>query len=149
MLLLTGVLFLLAGCASLTEIPVVDCAPDVIHTPLVKDEQEAREVIQSMPEIIGGLRALQQKIRYPEYARAVKAEGRVVVGFVVNKEGHVENAVVVKCRCSGVECAGSGLDKEALRVVRGARFRPGTKNGEPVSVRMELPITFGLRDWFK
>ena len=97
------------------------------------------EVVEDMPEPIGGLAALQAEVRYPQLARRAGIEGRVYVQFIVDEEGRVQNAQVVR----GV---GSGLDEEALRIVQQARFRPGRQSGEVVKVRMNLPITFQLNE---
>lgn len=91
----------------------------------------------TMPELIGGLQSLQQRIRYPESARAAGIEGRVMVQLSVDKSGAVSEAEIVR----GV---GYGLDEEALRVARMATFIPGAVNGEPTEVKLSLPFTFQL-----
>ena len=90
-----------------------------------------------MPELIGGLSGLAQKIRYPEVAKQAGVEGRVLVQFIVDENGVVSQAKVVR----GI---GAGCDKEALRVIREARFRPGKQYGKAVKIKMTLPITFRL-----
>ena len=94
-------------------------------------------VVEEMPELIGGLAQLQQEIRYPEKARQAGIEGRVYVQFIVNEQGDVEDAKVIR----GI---GGGADEEALRVVRQANFEPGYQRGEPVRVQYSLPIFFQL-----
>ena len=105
-------------------------------------------ILASMPELIGGTRSLYQIIRYPWSARMNGIQGVVMLSFVVNEQGRVEQAVVEK----GI---GGGCDKEALRVIRQARFKPGiqvelTPDGnfilKPVKVQMSFPITFKLRE---
>lgn len=93
--------------------------------------------VEQMPELVGGLEALQRTLIYPEMARAAGIEGRVFVQFVINPDGTVRNAEVVR----GV---GAGLDEAALNAVRQARFIPGRQGGIPVAVRFSLPITFRL-----
>ncbi|MDZ7660681.1 TonB family protein [Fodinibius sp.] len=93
--------------------------------------------VENMPELVGGLGSLQKMINYPEEAREAGAEGRVIVQFIVDKNGNVVNPTIVK----GVE---ESLDNEALRVVKQANFTPGTQRGEPVRVQYSLPITFKL-----
>lgn len=93
--------------------------------------------VEQMPHLMGGLEGLQQKIKYPEEASKAGIEGRVIVKFIVTKEGKVENPEILK----GV---GSGLDEEALRVVKQAKFKPGTRYGEPVRVQYSLPISYKL-----
>ena len=100
-------------------------------------EPEVFVAVENMPELIGGIGGLQQKINYPEMARKAGVEGRVIVQFEVTKEGNVANPRILQ----GI---GAGCDKEALRVVREAKFKPGKQRGKPVRVKMSLPITFSL-----
>lgn len=93
---------------------------------------------QVMPELLGGLAALQRKIRYPELAKKAGIEGRVTVQFIVDEEGYVRDAVVIR----GI---GGGCDEEALRAVQQARFKPGMQRSRAVPVKMSLPITFRLK----
>ncbi|WP_456426909.1 energy transducer TonB [Rhodocaloribacter sp.] len=101
-------------------------------------EPEIFVVVEEMPVLIGGLKGLQAKIRYPELAKKAGVQGRVIVQFVVNEQGDVENATVIR----GI---GGGADEEALRVISAAKFKPGKQRGRPVKVRMSLPILFKLR----
>lgn len=96
-------------------------------------------VVEEMPQLIGGMAALQSKVEYPEMARRAGIEGRVTVQFIVNENGDVENAKVVR----GI---GGGADEEALRVVREAKFEPGMQRGKAVRVRYALSINFRLED---
>ncbi|MDX1618415.1 MAG: energy transducer TonB [Balneolaceae bacterium] len=110
--------------------------------PSKEEEQEDEEenffvVVEEMPELIGGLVELQKKINYPEKARHAQIEGRVIIQFIVNEKGEVENPRVVR----GI---GGGCDKEALRVVKNAKFKPGRQRGIPVRVQYSLPIIFRL-----
>ena len=111
--------------------------PPVLSRPS-EVEGEVFVVVEQMPQLLGGLRALQQKINYPEIAGKAGIEGRVIVQFIVDKQGRVTAPRVIR----GL---GGGCDEEALRVVREARFRPGFQRGRPVNVKMTLPITFRLR----
>jgi len=104
-----------------------------------EEEEDFFVVVEQMPELIGGLAELQKKARYPEMARKAGIEGRVIVQFVVNEEGRVENPRVIR----GI---GGGCDEEALRVVKQARFRPGQQRGKPVRVQYSLPIVFKLQN---
>lgn len=108
--------------------------------PLETTEQERRDVftaVEERPELIGGLDSLLQHIQYPEEARAAGVEGRVIVRFTVDERGRVVDPEVVR----GL---GYGLDEEALRVIRLARFRPATRGSKPIEAQMALPITFRL-----
>lgn len=90
-----------------------------------------------MPELIGGIEALQASITYPEFARRSGVAGRVILQFIVNTDGSVSDAIVVR----GI---GGGCDEAALEAIRNTRFTPGLQRGRPVRVRMALPITFRL-----
>lgn len=95
-----------------------------------------------MPQYPGGEMELQKFIamntQYPEAAKSDKAEGRVIIRFIVNTQGNVEKPVVMKS-------VHPALDNEALRVVSMLKgFTPGSQGGKPVSVYYFLPITFAL-----
>jgi TonB family protein len=93
------------------------------------------DTVTQPPVLKGGLRKLENKAQYPEDCWDADAEGRVEVQFIVNKQGKVEDPTIAK----GI---GHGCDKEALRVVKQAKFKPGKENGKPVNVRYKLPIVF-------
>lgn len=101
------------------------------------DDGDYFVAVEDIPKLIGGLESLQQQIRYPEEARKARAEGRVIVQFIIDKEGNVTHPTVVR----GVH---ESLDNEALRVVKQADFTPGKVNGEAVRVQYSLPITYKL-----
>jgi len=102
-----------------------------------KDKKPVFVVVENPPKLIGGLKSIQQKIKYPEMARKAGIEGRVYVQFIVGTDGKVENPQVIK----GI---GGGCDKEALRVVKQAKFEAGKQRGKPVPVQYSLPIVFKL-----
>lgn len=112
-------------------------APGGLHQSMAEDARESHAVVESQPELIGGLDSLQARIQYPEEARAKGIQGRVLVRFTVDAQGRVQDATVVR----GIHPL---LDREALRVIRTARFRPAQKGGTPVKTQMTLPITFHL-----
>lgn len=107
--------------------------------PQEEEEEDFFVAVENMPELKGGLGELQKKIRYPEMARKAGIEGRVIIQFIVNEEGKVEDPRVVR----GI---GGGADEEALRVVKEAEFEPGRQRGKPVRVQYSLPITFRLQN---
>ena len=90
---------------------------------------------RKQPVLIGGLRKLENKVKYPKKCWKAGVQGRVDVRFTVNRQGQVENPSVV----NGI---GHGCDKEAVRVVKKARFKPALKNGHPRRVQTMLPIVF-------
>lgn len=101
------------------------------------------DVVEQMPQFPGGPAALVQflseNIKYPEEAYKNGIQGRVIVTFVVNKDGSISDAKVVKS-------VDSQLDEEALRVAYSMpNWIPGRQNGEPVNVKYTVPITFKLQ----
>ncbi|MFH5832571.1 energy transducer TonB [Halalkalibaculum sp. DA3122] len=104
-----------------------------------EEEEDFFVVVEQMPQLKGGLAKLQQCVKYPELARRAGIEGRVIVQFVVNEQGKVENPQVVR----GI---GGGADEEALRCVRLAEFEPGRQRGIPVRVQYSLPVVFRLQN---
>lgn len=104
-----------------------------------EEEEDFFVVVEEMPELIGGIPALQQKIEYPAKAKMANIEGRVIIQFIVNEKGEVENPRVIR----GI---GGGCDEEALRVVKMAKFKPGKQRGKPVRIQYSIPILFKLRN---
>ncbi len=99
-------------------------------------------VVEQMPEYPGGdvglLNFIRKNLKYPEEAKSKKIEGRVIIRFVVNREGNVEDVNVLK----GVDPL---LDAEAVRVVRTlSGWKPGMQGGKAVSVYYMVPVTFSL-----
>ncbi|MCH8961939.1 MAG: TonB family protein [Bacteroidetes bacterium] len=103
-----------------------------------KTEDSIHTVVDEAPVLIGGLKLLHSKVRYPDGARLQEIKGRVYVQFVLTKAGQVEDAEVIR----GI---GGGCDEEALRVIQEAWFVPGKIGGRPVKVRHTLFITFKLK----
>lgn len=85
---------------------------------------------------------ISENIQYPEEAKAKKLEGKVMVKFIVDTDGSVQNMEIVRPLCS--DC-----DQEVLRVMNlmnemEKKWIPGKNNGEPVKVQMILPVKFRL-----
>ena len=79
---------------------------------------------------------IQSKIKYPAEAVRNKVKGKVIISFVIDKEGNVTDILIEK----GI---GSGCDQAALNAVRQLpRFAPGRQDGQPVAVRFVVPIQF-------
>lgn len=102
-------------------------------------EEDFFVVVETMPQLEGGLADLQRKVKYPEMARRAGIEGRVTVQFIVNEQGRVENPRVIR----GI---GGGCDEAALEAVKQAKFSPGMQRGRPVRVQYSLPIVFRLQN---
>lgn len=99
-------------------------------------------VVEKMPVYLEGqsalLRKLASEIRYPEIARDNGIQGTVICSFIVNTDGSVSDAAVVR----GVD---PSLDQEALRVIRTLNgWTPGEQRGQKVRVKYTLPIQFSL-----
>lgn len=99
-------------------------------------------IVEQQPEPNGGLKAFYDyvgaNLRYPARASRMGIEGRVFVEFVVEKNGTLTDIRVVK----GI---GAGCDEEAIRVISNApNWKPGKQRGNPVRVRMVMPIMFKL-----
>lgn len=116
-------------------------APDVEE---VQEEvvEEVFTVVETFPEPVGGYdafnRYVAESLRYPKAASRLNVSGRVFVKFVVEKDGSLTDAVVVK----GI---GAGCDEEALRVINNApKWNPGKQRGQPVRVSRIIPIRFVL-----
>ena len=109
-------------------------------------EEEVVELInyvEKQPEFPGGTDSMfafiQRNIRYPEEAKRSGIEGRVFVTFVIEKDGQVSNAKILRD-------IGGGCGEEALRVVNSMpKWKPGTQRGNPVRVQFNLPIMFQLQ----
>lgn len=97
------------------------------------------EAVEKLPEIIGGMNSLYEKIYYPEVARRVGIEGRVIVQAVVSKTGKVVDLKILK----GI---GGGCDEVALEAVNALMFYPGEQRGRSVNVRISIPIQFKLQN---
>lgn len=111
--------------------------------PLPPDEDKVYEVADVMPEFPGGqmelLKFLARNIKYPAESVQKKEEGRVQMGFIINKDGSVSDVRVLK----GVSPA---LDAEAIRVIKSMpTWTPGKVKGEIVRISYTAPITFKLQ----
>ena len=100
--------------------------------------------VEVMPEFKGGNKAmmdfLMMNMKYPESAAKAKQQGRAVVGFVVGKDGTINDVYIVKSTGYDV------LDNEAMRVVKSMpAWEPGKQKGKPVNVKYFVPITFKLK----
>mgnify|MGYP002719076136 FL=1 len=105
-------------------------------------EEKVFEYLDDMPEFPGGGKAMMewlgQNIQYPKEAVDAKVEGRVMVSFVIEKDGSVSNAKVIRS-------IDPLLDNEALRVVNAMpNWKPGMQDGQPARVRFTIPVSFKL-----
>ena len=101
------------------------------------------EKVEDMPEFPGGEKAMMdfvaKNVQYPKEAMEKEISGRVLVGFIVEKDGSISETEIVK----GI---GGGCDEEAVRVVKAMpKWKPGKQKGKPVRVHFMLPLTFKLQ----
>ncbi len=116
--------------------------PEALVAPQAEEAEaawpEIFEVVEQLPQLIGGNAAIQRSLRYPTLAEKAGVEGYVFLRFVVDERGKVVDPTVEK----GI---GAGCDKEALRVVRALRFEPGRHQGRPVKMWVWLRIQFRMK----
>ena len=118
---------------------------EVIAQPEPPKEEETKvfDVVEQMPSFPGGPSALfeylSKNIKYPVVAEENGIQGRVIVTFVVERDGSITDVRVVKS-------VDPSLDKEAQRVVKSMpRWIPGKQNGSAVRVKYTVPVTFRLQ----
>lgn len=101
------------------------------------------DVVEEMPSFPGGQGALMSflnsNIKYPVVAQENGVQGRVIVGFVVERDGSITDVKVMRS-------VDPSLDREAQRVVRAMpRWKPGKQNGSAVRVKYTVPVVFRLQ----
>ena len=106
-------------------------------------ENKVFDVVEQMPSFPGGPSALMQylssNIKYPVVAQENGVQGRVVVSFVVERDGSITDVQVARS-------VDPSLDREAQRVVRNMpRWIPGKQNGQAVRVKYNVPVAFRLQ----
>ncbi len=111
--------------------------------PKHEEENKVFDVVEEMPSFPGGAAALnawlRDNLRYPVVAAENGIEGKVIVRFVVGKDGSISNVSIARS-------ADASLDKEALRVVKAMpKWNPGKQNGSSVNVNFTVPVTFKLQ----
>ncbi len=109
----------------------------------VVEETKIFTVVEQMPMYPGGDAALmgylRDNIHYPTVAAENGVQGRVVVGFVVERDGSITDVKVLRS-------VDPSLDREAMRVVKSMpRWTPGKQNGSAVRVKYQVPVTFRLQ----
>jgi len=122
----------------------VDIEPVPMPNPSVNPDFYERtfDIVEQMPSFPGGTKKLMdylnKNIRYPEALAETCIQGRVIISFVVEKDGSISDIKVAKS-------LDPLLDKEAVRVVSGMpNWNPGKQNGVTVRVKYTVPVTFRL-----
>ena len=107
------------------------------------EEEKVFDVVEQMPSFPGGnsalMKFLNENIHYPVVAQENGVQGRVVISFVVERDGHITDVQVARS-------VDPSLDKEAQRVVRSMpKWIPGKQNGSAVRVKYNVPVSFRLQ----
>ena len=124
-------------------------AVEIKYVPVAVEEEEPEEqtifeVVEQMPEFPNGgmaglMQYLSKNIKYPTIAQENGTQGRVTVQFVVNRDGSIVDAKVLR----GVD---PYLDKEAIRVISSMpKWKPGKQRGKAVRVKYTVPVVFRLQ----
>lgn len=103
-------------------------------------DEKIFDVVEQPPSFPGGQAALMsylsKNVKYPEEALKDNVQGRVIVGFIVEKDGSVSNAKIIRS-------VDSALDKEAIRIVMSMpKWTPGRQNGRNVRTKYNVPVNF-------
>ena len=111
--------------------------------PKHEEESKVFDVVEQMPSFPGGASALMEylhdHVKYPVVAQENGVQGRVVVSFIVEKDGSITDVRVVRS-------VDPSLDREAARVVSSMpRWTPGKQNGSAVRVKYNVPVMFKLQ----
>lgn len=112
--------------------------PDLVKDRVVVDEKIIFKVVEEPPQPIGGMKAIQEKLFYPEIPKRVGIEGKVIVIAVINEEGTVIKTNIYKS-------VFPELDDIAVKAVSETKFYPGKQRGKPVKVEVKIPIDFKLK----
>lgn len=122
----------------------------VIQAPVEIEEKEEEDdektifiIVETMPEFPGGQQALfkflNENVKYPVIAQENNIQGRVIVQFVVERDGSVTDVQVVRS-------VDPSLDKEAKRVISSMpKWNPGKQRGKAVRVKYTVPVNFKLQ----
>lgn len=126
----------------------MDATPNIVWIPPVVEAEEVdedviHEHVEIMPDFPGGMAALMKylgtNIKYPTISQEMGSAGKVIVQFVVDKDGTITNPTVAR----GVDAY---LDKEAIRVISSMpKWKPGVQNGKKVRVKYTVPVVFRLQ----
>ncbi len=110
--------------------------------PVASEQPLNFRIVQQMPEFPGGgsafIQWLTRQLRYPPLAQSQRIQGRVVVSFIVNKDGSIADIKLEKS-------VNALLDREALRVIRMMpRWKPGVHNNQPCRTMVAVPVVFKI-----
>ena len=112
--------------------------PLIIHKEKIVEDDKIFVAVEEMPEILGGMKSLYSKLYYPDIIRRAEIEGKVIIEFIVDKNGNVVDMKII-------QSVNDKLDEIALNAVKDLKFTPGKQRGKPVKVKMKIPINFRLK----
>ena len=122
-----------------------DAEKDVVPAvPLLKnDDPLSFRIVQQIPEFPGGMAAFTQwlthNLKYPPVAQQQRIEGKVIVSFIINKDGSASELKIEQSANNPY------LDQEVLRVMaRMPKWKPGIENDKPCRTMMAVPIIFAI-----
>jgi periplasmic protein TonB len=121
-----------------TPLPVIE----LTEPPIIDDPDEIKDFVEKQASFKGGMEAwyayLKKTLYYPSQARRMGIEGTVIVRFIVNTDGSIQNVEVLR----GI---GGGCDEIAKNVIENSpNWNPGISKDRPVRSRMTMPIRFRL-----
>ncbi len=120
----------------------LDNQPEFTNEEIVTEDNTIYDFVQVFPEFPGGEAALYtflaKNLKYPKLAREIGIMGKVLVEFIVWKDGSIRDIIILR----GL---GSGCDEEVIRVInKMPKWKPGMQGGERVNVMFRMPISFKL-----
>jgi protein TonB len=121
-----------------TPLPVIE----LTEPPIIDDPDEIKDFVEKQASFKGGMEAwyayLKKNLNYPSQARRMGIEGTVIVRFIVNTNGSIQNVEILR----GI---GGGCDEIAKNVIENSpNWNPGISKDRPVRSRMTMPIRFRL-----
>lgn len=121
-----------------TELDLSDIPPP---PPAPEDDGEMQIFVayDEPPRPVGGFAAIQRALKYPEIARKVGIEGRVIVQVLVSDKGEVVKTKILK------SLGHSGLDEAAVDAIRSVKWKPAKQRDKPVAVWVSIPVIFKLK----
>lgn len=108
------------------------------HRAIEEEADYIFDFVEQLPEPIGGIAAIQDRVVYPELAIRAGIEGKVVVITQIDEFGNIMSAQILKS-------LGAGCDEAALTAVLNTKFLPGKQRGKAVKVEMKIPVIFKLQ----
>ena len=144
MMIVVLLMMTVGNIACAQNVPLI-IDPDKVDQYLAerKDTINVYDCVEQMPSFPGGTQKLkefiEENLRYPKELEETCVQGRVIVRFIVERNGKLSNVKVVKS-------VHPALDKEAIRIVKlMPRWIPGRQNGITVRVKFYIPIIFRLK----